>query len=59
MKAGDLVKHVFSERFGIIIEKVYDPMAMSNDVFDIAWLNNTIGRNVWDYDLVVISEAQK
>ena len=56
MKVGDLVKHVFSERLGIIIEKVHDPVAMSNDVFDVAWINNTIGRNIWDYDLVVINE---
>ena len=58
MKVGDLVKHVFSERIGVITEKVHDPVAMNNDVFDVAWNNNTIGRNIWDYDLEVISESR-
>jgi hypothetical protein len=31
---------------------------MNNDVFTVLWHDGKIGNNVWDYDLVVISEAR-
>tara|TARA_B100000686_G_C16350412_1_gene742541 strand:- start:243 stop:431 length:189 start_codon:yes stop_codon:yes gene_type:complete len=62
MKVGDLVRHVLAHKreslTGILLEKVYDPLASSNDVFKVLWRDGKIGNNVWDYDLVVISESK-
>ena len=56
MRVGDLVKSVFGfYRRGILVERVYDPIAMNNKVFKVMWTDGTIGNNVWDYDLEVIS----
>ena len=58
MKIGDLVKHCFSEKIGAIIKEVWDPMCgvtSSNKVFDILWQDGTIGHNVWNYDLKVVT----
>ncbi len=58
MKVGDLVRHVFAHKrenmIGIIVERVFDPLASTNDVFNVVWRNGSLGKNVWDYDLVVI-----
>tara|TARA_R110000737_G_C14256598_1_gene427667 strand:+ start:438 stop:575 length:138 start_codon:yes stop_codon:yes gene_type:complete len=43
---------------GIIIERVFDPLASTNDVFNVLWGNGSLGKNVWDYDLVVINESR-
>ena len=62
MKVSDLVKHVLSHKrenmIGIILDKLKDPMAMNNDVYNVLWCDGTIGNNVWDYDLAVINESQ-
>jgi hypothetical protein len=54
---GDLVQHCFSERVGMVIREVFDPVCATtvNKVFDILWTDGTIGHNVWDYDLEVVS----
>ena len=38
-------------KWGIILERVHDPLAMSNKVFKVWWGDGTVGNNVWDYDL--------
>ena len=62
MKVGDLVRHVFAHKrenmIGIIVERVFDPLASTNDVFNVVWRNGSLGKNVWDYDLVVINESR-
>jgi hypothetical protein len=59
VKVGDLVKTVCGfYRRGILIEQVRDKLAMHNKVFKVLWQNGTIGNNVWDYDLEVISESR-
>jgi hypothetical protein len=60
MQVGDLVlcrSNVAMRRtmYGLIIEEVRDPMAMSNQVFKVLWKDGTVGNNVWDYDLKVIN----
>ena len=62
MKVGDLVKHALSHRrenmIGVIIDKMHDPTAMTNDVFCVLWRDGSIGKNVWDYDLEMINESR-
>jgi len=67
MKVGDLVRHVFGDelivermemKIGIIVERVFDPLASTNDVFNVVWRNGSLGKNVWDYDLVAINESR-
>ena len=64
MKVGDLVRLAFAHKrenmFGIIVESVFNPlMASANDVrFNVVWCNGSLGKNVWDYDLVVINESR-
>ena len=62
MKVGDLVRHVFAHKrehmTGIIIERVFDPLASTNDVFNVLWGNGSLGKNVWDYDLKVINASR-
>ena len=61
MKVGDIVQHCFSEKIGVTIKEVFDPLCgvkSSNKVFDILWQDGTIGHNVWNYDLELISESR-
>ena len=60
MKVGDIVQHCFSEKIGVTIKEVFDPLCSTtaNKVFDILWQDGTIGHNVWNYDLEVISESR-
>tara|TARA_Y100001973_G_C5038438_1_gene251607 strand:+ start:190 stop:372 length:183 start_codon:yes stop_codon:yes gene_type:complete len=60
VKVGDLVQHCFSEKIGVTIREVFDSLCATtiNKVFDILWLDGTIGHNVWNYDLEVISESR-
>lgn len=55
VKLGDMVQHCFSEKIGLTIKEVYDPLCATtiNKVFDILWIDGTIGHNVWNYDLKV------
>ena len=62
MKKGDLVCHwhrgELSDGYnvlGIILEEVHDRLATNNDVFKVWWADGTVGNNVWDYDLKVVS----
>ena len=43
-------------KIGIIVERVFDPLASTNGVFNIIWRDGSLGKNVWDYDLVMISD---
>ena len=59
MKPGNLVQHCFSERIGIILKQVWNPICgvtSSNKVFDVLWRDGTIGHDVWNHDLELISE---
>jgi hypothetical protein len=58
MQVGDLVKHCFSERVGVILKEVHDPLCATtiNKVFDVAWIDGTTGHNVWNYDLEKVNE---
>ncbi len=61
MKVGDLVKTVIGHGFyrrGILVEQIQDRLAMNNKVFKVLWQNGTIGNNIWDYDLEVVSESR-
>jgi len=52
---GDLVKHVFSTRVGIILRIANDRLAGTNH-FDVLWASGQKSYDVWDYDLELISE---
>jgi len=64
VQVGDLVKTVagFYQR-GILVARVHDVHTLyniaehGNKVFKVLWSNGTIGNNVWEYDLKVISEV--
>lgn len=60
MKVGNLVQHCFSEKIGVTIKEVFDPLCATtiNKLFDILWQDGTIGHNVWCYDLELISESR-
>ena len=67
MQVGDLVKtvHGFYRRGilleqlqGILVEQLQDRLAMNNKVFKVLWQDGTIGNNIWDYDLEVISASR-
>ena len=60
MKVGDLVQHCFSEKIGVVMKEVFDPLCATtiNKVFDILWTDGTMGHNVWNYDLEVINEGR-
>jgi hypothetical protein len=60
VKVGDLVQHCFSEKIGLTIKEVYDPLCATtiNKVFDILWTDGTIGHSVWNYDLEAINESR-
>ena len=57
MKQGSLVQHCFSEKIGVVLKEVYDPLCATtiNKVYDIMWLDGTTGHNVWNYDLELIN----
>ena len=61
MQVGDLVRHSLTHSgvgmIGIIIERVHDPLAMSNDVFNVLLQNGLVAHNVWDYDLEEDNES--
>ena len=65
MKVGDLVKHVYPgsapgprDPIGIIVKRTLDPLASSNRVFRVLWLDGSHSNNIWDYDLEIISESR-
>ncbi len=63
MKVGDLVRLAFAHKrenmIGIIVESVFNPLASGHGVrFNVVWCNGSLGKNVWDYDLVVINESR-
>ena len=61
MQVGDVVKHCFSEKIGLVMKETWHPLCgvtSSNKVFDILWQDGTIGHNVWNYDLELLSESR-
>jgi hypothetical protein len=59
MKPGDLVYadwygNIDKGKWGIILEKMHDKLATTNDVFTVLWQDGTVGENVWDYDLTPV-----
>ena len=65
MKVGDLVKDNHPNmrwytKIGVLVENVghNKGLGCSNKVFKVLWRNGTIGNNVWDYDLKVVSESR-
>jgi len=65
VKIGDLVKDnhpswMGAERVGMIVGRALrSTLGASNRTFRVLWRNGTIGNNVWDYDLKVISESRR
>jgi hypothetical protein len=57
MKAGDLVQHCFSEKIGVVMKEVFDPLCGigRNKVFDVLWLDGTTGHSIWNYDLELVN----
>ena len=60
MKPGSLVQHWATEKIGIILKEVWNPICgvtSSNKVYDIMWRDGTIGHDVWNYDLELVGES--
>ena len=57
MKQGSLVQHCFSEKIGVVMKEVFDPLCATttNKVFDVMWLDGTTGHNIWNYDLELVN----
>ena len=53
MKPGSLVQHWATEKIGIILKEVWDPLCATtiNKVYDVMWLDGSTGHNIWNYDL--------
>ena len=63
MKVGDFVKDNHPTRssinkVGVILERTRLGTSCLNKCFKILWRDGTIGNDVWDYDLKVISEGR-
>ena len=63
MKVGDLVRdnhpnRMGAERIGVLVTRTRLGTSSLNKSFRVLWHNGTIGNNVWDYDLKVISETR-
>ena len=58
MKPGSLVQHWATEKIGVVMKEVFDPLCATtiNKVFDVLWLDGSIGHNIWNYDLELIVE---
>ena len=59
MRAGSLVQHCFSEKIGVVIKEVFDPLCgtTTNKVFDVMWRDGSIGHNIWNYDLNILKSS--
>ena len=57
MKPGSLVQHWATEKIGIILKEVWDPLCATtiNKVYDVMWLDGSTGHNIWNYDLELVS----
>jgi len=57
VKQGSLVQHCFSEKIGVVMKEVFDPLCATtmNKVFDVLWLDGTTGHNIWNYDLELVN----
>jgi len=72
MKVGDLVRdnsphsrQIVGQlggdfKHGVIVGEAGHSAGLgcTNKVFEVLWRNGTIGNNVWDHDLEVISEGR-
>ena len=58
MKPGSLVQHWATEKIGVVMKEVFDPLCATtiNKVFDVMWRDGTIGHNIWNYDLEILNE---
>jgi len=58
VKQGSLVQHWATEKIGVVMKEVFDPLCGTtiNKVFDVLWLDGSIGHNIWNYDLELIVE---
>lgn len=59
LDVGVLVRLHQSHRKGIVIEKKRDPRTMGNHLFKVLWLDGTVGKNVYDYDLMPLGWSIK
>ena len=65
MKLGDLVKWIgfpgatipIEEKYGIVIKKIHTHPA-SSDRLNVLWGDGTIGRNIYQETIEVISESR-
>jgi len=57
VKQGSLVQHCFSEKIGVVMKEVFDPLCATtiSKVFDVLWLDGTTGHNIWNYDLELVN----
>ena len=63
MKVGDLVKDNYPSRslptkIGVLVGEGRLGSPRLNKAFKVLWQNGTIGNNVWDYDLKLLSEKK-
>lgn len=60
MKVGDLVKdnHPTGLGWAGVITASMPHSTALNKLFKVLWQNGTIGNNVWDYDLKLLSEKK-
>ena len=60
MKVGDLVHYNYpgrAKKTGVLVKEIYLNVATPlNQCFNVLWQNGTVGNDVWDYDLKIISE---
>ena len=67
MNPGDLVKWVgfpgatipLEEKYGIVIKKVYTHLPENSDRLNVLWGDGTIGRNLYQETIEVISEKDR
>jgi len=67
MNPGDLVKWIgfpgatipIDEKYGIIIKKIYTHLPESSDRLNVLWGDGTVGRNLYQETIEVISEEDK
>jgi hypothetical protein len=65
MKIGDLVRDNhpnrtlrIKPRHGVLVAQTRIGTSSLNKSFRVLWRDGTVGDNVWDYDLRVISESR-
>jgi hypothetical protein len=64
MKVGDLVKdnyptRAYMNKVGVLMEQTRLGTSRLNKVFRVLWQDGTVGENVWDYDLKVVTDESR